>query len=100
MLIIFGFSITPKIILHNIVANHKDTPFQSGDNASAQLYAAGFNCNCDNLVVESPFTSDFNPLEIKAIIFFKPHFAEIITSFYSQHHFYSELRGPPAEPIS
>jgi len=100
MLIIFGFSITPKIILHNIVADHKDTPFQSSHNSSAQLFAAGFNCNCDNLVVESPFTNDFNPLQLKAAIFFKLHFADVITDFYSQHHFYSELRGPPAGILS
>jgi hypothetical protein len=96
MLLIFGFSITPKIILHDIVANHKDTPFQSNHNQTAQLSAAGFSCNCDNLVVESPYTKDFNALQIKTILFFKSHFADVVSSFYSQHHFYSGLRGPPA----
>jgi hypothetical protein len=95
MLCIFAFSVTPKIVLHDMVAHHKDTPFKSNFGVNSQFDKAGFNCNCDNLVVESPFTNDFNPVQISIHRFFPSHVNEYRTSFHSIHHFFSSLRGPP-----
>jgi len=95
MLAVFAFSVTPKILLHNLVADHKDTPIKSNHSNQEQISKAGFNCNCDNLVVESPFVNDFTPVDLsiekqfaKQKIFFK-------NNFFSLQHFYFELRGPP-----
>jgi hypothetical protein len=96
MLAVFAFSITPKILLHNFVANHKDTPFTSNFEKTAQFHKAGFNCSCDNLVVESPFTDDFSPVQITVQTFFPSRIARDINNFRNGYHFYLTLRGPPA----
>ena len=93
---IFAFSITPKIILHNVVANHKDTPFASNSEKKAQINKAGFNCNCDNLVVESPFTDQHEPFEIIINHFFLPPIIKNINSVKTVVQYYPALRGPPA----
>jgi len=92
---VFAFSVTPKILLHDLVADHKDTPIKPNHSNQEQISKAGFNCNCDNLVVESPFLHDFTPIDLsiekhfaKQPIFFK-------NKFFSLQHFYFKLRGPP-----
>jgi hypothetical protein len=61
--VLFAFSITPKIVLHNLVANHKDgkTKTSLPDAYSTQLSKASFNCQCDNLISESPFVAEVQP---------------------------------------
>jgi hypothetical protein len=95
MLGIFAFSITPRIALHDFVAHHKDTPFKSNFGEDAQLNKAGFNCSCDNLVVESPFTDEFNPSQVIVATYFPLPLVENTSNFNTGHHFYFELRGPP-----
>jgi hypothetical protein len=97
MLVVFAFSITPKIVLHDFIANHKDTPFKSNFEKDAQLNKAGFNCSCDNLVVESPFTVELAPVQIIIASVFPARLTGHTNNFNSGHHFYFELRGPPAE---
>ena len=96
LLLIFAFSITPKITLHDFIANHKDTPFKSNFEKDAQLHKAGFNCSCDNLVVESPFTDDLSPVQIVITSAFPLRLTAHTNNFNTGHHFYFELRGPPA----
>jgi hypothetical protein len=96
MLAVFAFSITPKIILHNVVANHKDTPFASNFEKNAQFSKAGFNCSCDNLVVESPFTDDYDPLHVIINTFYPAQIIKDVNSFDNTVYFYPALRGPPA----
>ena len=96
MLAVFAFSITPKIILHNVVANHKDTPFASNAEKNAQLNKAGFNCNCDNLVVESPFTDYYEPFQIIINKSFLPQIIKNINGVKTIAQYYPALRGPPA----
>jgi hypothetical protein len=55
MMLLFQFSITRKLLLHNLVADHQDTPLSANSGKNPQLRLAGFNCACDNQVVESPF---------------------------------------------
>jgi len=96
MLAVFAFSITPKIILHHFVANHKDTPFSSNFEKTAQFHKAGFNCSCDNQVVESPYTADFGPAQLilKRLFPFRPVFNTKNCSVAPLYH--QALRGPPA----
>lgn len=96
MLAVFAFSITPKIILHNVVANHKDTPLASNTEKNAQVTKAGFNCNCDNLVVESPFTDYQEPFQVLINNFYLPQVIKDVNSIKTVVHFHTALRGPPA----
>ena len=95
MLIVFAFSITPTIVLHNWLANHTDTSKKSGDTKADQISKKTFNCHCDNLVAESPFTEtetfkSLSPLSIFAVT----TIVDIVQLPSSPTIFYS-LRGPP-----
>ena len=96
MLVLFAFSITPKLLLHDLVANHKDTPLKSSTNKTQQFDVTGFNCGCDNLVVESPFVENFIAAEIVTPSFFSLHINPEIKNFISVNQFYVGLRGPPS----
>ena len=57
LLVLFAFSITPKKLLHDLVATHTDTKpgtFLSNTH-TAQIHKSGINCQVDQLIVESPF---------------------------------------------
>jgi hypothetical protein len=95
MLAVFAFSVTPKILLHNLVADHKDTPIKSNYSNQEQFSKAGFNCNCDNLVVESPFVNDFIPVDLSIAKQFAKQQTFFRDNSNSLHYFYFELRGPP-----
>ena len=95
MLAVFAFSVTPKILLHNLVADHKDTPIKSNHSNQEQFSRAGFNCNCDNLVVESPFLNDFIPVDLSVEKQFALQKISYADNFHSLNYFYFELRGPP-----
>ncbi len=94
LLLVFTLGITPKKTLHNWFANHNDSTSQIPDGRTQQLAKAGFDCNCDNLVVESHFISPSIPLLINI---FSAHsfFSVQEPSFISQSLFYNNLRGPP-----
>jgi len=96
MLIVFAFSVTPKILLHNLVADHRDTPRSQNHSKQNQLSKTGFNCNCENLVVESPFVNDFIPLNLSIATQFAQEQIVYTDDFHSLNYFYFELRGPPA----
>jgi hypothetical protein len=96
MLVVFGFSVTPKILLHNLVADHRDTPRTQNYTNEQQLSKTGFNCNCDNLVVESPFVNNYVPIELQLTRQFFETQIVYIDRFYSVDFFYFKLRGPPA----
>jgi hypothetical protein len=95
MLIVFAFSITPTIVLHNWLANHTDTYKKSTGSKEQQVGKETFNCHCDNLVAESPFAEpeklkNLSPLQVFTII----TTADIVQLPSSPTIFYS-LRGPP-----
>ncbi len=95
MLIVFAFSITPTIVLHNWLANHTDTCKKAADPKTQQLGKKTFNCHCDNIVAESPFTQpetfkSLPPLQIFAVA----ATIDIVQLPSSPYVFYS-LRGPP-----
>lgn len=96
LLLIFIFSVTPKIFLHNCVANHKDSAPKSAGSHQQQLGNTSFNCNCDNIVSESPFTSQYYHFELTAFQSFpvKPQIKS--APFYSSPYFFFPLRGPPS----
>ena len=97
LLLIFAFSITPRILLHNLVADHKDTPWQTNDSNHNQITKTGFNCNCENLVVESPFTSQAQFLKFEVPTQLSSYIAIQTENFLSASHVYFHLRGPPVD---
>ncbi|HVM87856.1 MAG TPA: hypothetical protein VMT76_06680 [Puia sp.] len=95
MLIVFAFSVTPKILLHNLVADHRDTPLAHNYSHDQQVSKTGFNCNCDNLVVESPFVNNIDRIDVKITRNFSEQYIAYTNYFISLHQVYFTLRGPP-----
>lgn len=95
MLIVFAISITPTIIFHDLFANHNDSVGKLNNPNPEQVGKKLFNCHCDNIVAESPFT------ETAALILpcAKQYFAIAKTDkpvqFSSTQHISTKLRGPP-----
>ena len=95
LLIVFAFSITPTIVFHNWQADHTDTVKKPIATKGEQLGKKTFNCQCDHIVAESPFTepvANFNPAPAQSFSLIKVELQVRINA--SQHYFYS-LRGPP-----
>jgi hypothetical protein len=96
MLIVFAFSVTPTILLHNWVATHTDSVKKQTAADQQQVSKQLFNCHCDNIVAESPFTEPYKiSLPAVSLSFSLPgndkpvHIPEPGLIFHS-------LRGPPA----
>jgi hypothetical protein len=95
MLILFGFSVTPKLALHKLLANHKDSS-PSAIGADAQLTRSGFHCDVENLVVEGPFLFENTTIAINNPVLFATYQNKPTHNFYSTDNFVSCLRGPPS----
>jgi hypothetical protein len=54
LLLLFSFCVTPKRVLHDLLANHRDAQ-TSGQLSAQQIAASGFHCHIDDLVVMAPF---------------------------------------------
>ena len=95
--LIFAFSITPTKVLHSIFADHKDDHAKNTRPSNTPVLSVSvFNCQCDNLVVESPFTLQLQPVlaNIPELSFINNPTSDTI--FYTITDFYFELRGPPS----
>jgi hypothetical protein len=95
LLVLFALSITPKLYLHAVFADHTDVVYKQTD-GKTQVSKNGFTCDCNNQVATSPFTEHADAFEIGILSVYQsfiPHFpSQIIAST----QFYFELRGPPA----
>ncbi|MEO6734170.1 MAG: hypothetical protein ABIN01_23315 [Ferruginibacter sp.] len=95
LLLLFIVSNTPKQILHDIFANHPDCIKKIPDGIGNNVSELKFHCQCDHLVVESPFTNGLSVITISQ----RFTHLEIIPSYYTfivtDHHVKSTLRGPP-----
>lgn len=96
LICLFTFSITPSIVLHNMLADHHDETLHHHHSQSNELAKAGANCHFDTLVCEASYLNNIVPISIKPPIFDEALYISSYPTFYSQHHFYAELRGPPA----
>jgi hypothetical protein len=95
MLLLFTFSITPRKDLHDFLANHRDTPVKTGFPGTTQLNTAGFHCNCETLVVESPFIDENHSLALHARGSWSCCPFVIVNTVYSSPVLSADLRGPP-----
>lgn len=96
VLVIFAFSITPKKLLHDLVANHRDKNVAASSSNITKISPDGFLCKCDNLVAESPFTETAEAIEILPATSFAVQESTVPSRFYIATHFSFSLRGPPA----
>jgi len=95
LLIVFAFSITPRQVLHDWLANHKDTASHCSFEGVTHFSTDGFHCNCDNLVAESPFTWQHHSIEFHQAQQYAVMQGTVPPRFYPQTHFFFSLRGPP-----
>lgn len=96
MLVVFSFSITPTILLHNWLADHTDTFKKTGGCDTEQVGTKKFYCHCDNIVAESPFTETATFILEVPEKRFRSESGSYIPETISFPQFYFSLRGPPA----
>lgn len=97
LLLVLAFGIAPKRAVHNLIATHRDgqaKPVRKSDSSSS-INRATFNCQCDNLIIESPFL----PGPLAAVPAFLPAVAPMngraaFTSAFIEAVSFG-LRGPP-----
>jgi len=96
MLCVFAFSITPTIILHNWLADHTDAVKKTSTGGQDHVGKKLYNCHCDNIVAESPFT------ESNSFVFSPQRPVFVVTktgntvSLSTSEPLSRSLRGPPA----
>jgi len=99
LICIFAFSITPAITIHNLFSAHTDREIQHHHKHISEIAAAGFNCHLDNFVSNSNFINFFTPLTFELLNNSPVSLIVKDQTFFSQHHFYAELRGPPSKGL-
>lgn len=95
LLLVFSFSITPTIILHNWIADHTDAAKKTGNCDKEQLSTEKRYCHCDNIVAESPFTETDDLIIPVPQRSFDAEPVSLVVSIISTARFYFSLRGPP-----
>lgn len=95
LMVVFVFSITPTILLHNWVANHSDTVKKSTATKQPQVSKKLFNCHCDNIVAESPFTELYKISIAPVAPFFSLVENNRPVLFPEPACIFHSLRGPP-----
>ncbi|MFI5193047.1 MAG: hypothetical protein ACHQD7_03285 [Chitinophagales bacterium] len=93
-LLLFSFCVTPKRFLHDLLANHRDTE-RTANQPAQQVFAAGFHCHCDDLVVVAPFLADIHPIEAPVIVSARFTYAEQLNDFVFRYLPHTGVRGPP-----
>jgi hypothetical protein len=100
MLALFALAITPKILIHTLVAHHIDRHLSLDYGKNDQYNKAGFHCTIDNLVVESPFLDHTIAIELGLPKFFSKDDLPSYKDHLSSSHFIFGLRGPPSSFFS
>ena len=97
LLLLFTLGITPVSLLHDVLAHHTDVCYHQFNAKGKLITKADINCHCISFVAEANFINAHQPVIIASYPpLLAPHFTFLMLPFYSQHHFYSELRGPPS----
>jgi len=97
LLVLFTFSITPKLFWHDLVADHRDTiGYHSYNDDQSHITAAGFNCDCNTLVVTVPFIEQPDPVSTPVTPVPATIPSVIAVQIFSCTHDFFQLRGPPS----
>jgi hypothetical protein len=94
-LLLFSFCVTPKRVLHDLLANHRDAQ-TSSHLPEEQIAASGFHCHIDDLVVVAPFLPDIGSTPAGVISSIPLFFSEPLSSFAITYLSHTDGRGPPA----
>ena len=96
LLAVFALSITPKLTLHQLVADHTDLVTAIDNTDSEKVSTAGFKCDCDQLVAESPFADNVIVFHFKKLsaypAFINPAYKIALLSGSGS----TDTRGPPS----
>lgn len=95
MLVIFTFSIMSKQVVHDLIADHVDykSAFSHDETSVSQ---AGFNCDCDDLVVSSPYIGTVSTYRLSASLLYQAYQTTAHDFIHLSWHTTKDLRGPPA----
>ena len=99
LLIVFLLGITPKRVLHDVVANHKDAicnEIEKNNTAqNASFSNSGYHCCVDDLVVEGLFLPASGEILFKQPLCYNKYYCQpyYINLLLLKH--VSRLRGPP-----
>jgi hypothetical protein len=97
LLVLFTFSITPKKLLHDLVATHTDTKHRTflSNTHAAQIHKSVINCQVDQLIVESPYLQmEIQALELLPVIKNDCYQTRVCFSFFLPI-INNSLKGPP-----
>lgn len=95
---IFTCTMTPAVIFHDILTRHVDADIQHNHTHQNEYAKAGYNCHTQGFIAEQTFAASATSFQVHQPLPLSPLFSEVVHTFFSQHHFYAELRGPPAAP--
>ena len=93
-LLLFCFCVTPKRILHDLLANHRDTQ-TSTHRPFEEIAKSGFHCHIDDLVVVAPFLPAVQSVNTASFHCLDLRFSELIFPFSFVYPSGNDNRGPP-----
>ncbi len=94
MLLLFAFSMTPRLFLHDLFAGHIDTHAIKDSKAPVQMNTAGYHCDKDGVVASSSFIADEPPVLFSNVVPFSLYQTGK-EELCSASKIYYPLRGPP-----
>jgi len=94
-LLLFCLCVTPKRVLHDLLANHRDT--QAAMHLPVeQLTPSGFHCHVEDLVVVAPFLPSVQTVNLLPFHEDAFCFAEPVCVFFFGYQSGPVNRGPPS----
>jgi len=95
MLLLFTFSMTPKKYLHDLVSNHEDFySLHFGDETTVNQI--GFHCQCEDLVVSTPFIQVSFGLNISSSYVYEDLASSDNIFLFLNTYTTKDSRGPPS----
>jgi hypothetical protein len=97
LITLLALSNTPKIFLHDLIADHKDVSYSGKITQGQSVTKEGIYCHFDHFVAESPFVQTINSSECLVLFSYSPLKEDYKSNFYTTHFTHSTLRGPPSK---
>jgi hypothetical protein len=95
LLAVFAFSITPKQLLHDVLADHTDYSTHKHRHYAPCVTKTGFSCDRLNLVAESPFVPTEKPIEAVVELYRTDFIVVSDHKAFPKAVALPSLRGPP-----
>src|SRR5215203_1473994 len=94
LLLVFSFSITPKQLLHDAIADHIDLAPRD-ESRMPCIDKTGFTCDRLNLVAESPFIPAEKIIEVVPQQVYTSFIVPVTNEVFPRATAFPTLRGPP-----